>query len=141
MRVHKYLFMVERVARRESKVIEVRADDIEEWVRGEEDSGSLALLDPELRQEARELPAKIEGNTLRYVGLMETVLDAMVEEAKERMNRSNARRQQEAVGTQMTEGEGEGEMEREGEQGQEGGEGREGGREVRRIVQATLKRS
>lgn len=80
--VKKYQVMVERVAKRESKSIDVWVDDVEHWVDQEEANGRLALVDYELRQEARQLASKIEGNTMRYVGLLEELLDAMVKEEK-----------------------------------------------------------
>lgn len=82
--VKKYQAMVERVARRESKSIDVWVDDVEHWIEEEEAQGNFTLLDPELRQEARMLASRIETNTLRYVGLMEQALDAMVKEEKEK---------------------------------------------------------
>jgi DNA replication licensing factor MCM7 len=89
--VKKYQLMVERIVRRESKVIEVWIDDLDRWREKEEKSGRFVLLDVELRMEARELPHKIENNTMRYLSLMEEVLDEMVKEEREneKMRRRN----------------------------------------------------
>lgn len=84
MHVKKYQAMVERVAKRESKTIDVWVDDVELWMEEQATSGNFDLLDPEVLREARILAENIEKNTLRYVGLMEEILDAMVKEEKKK---------------------------------------------------------
>jgi hypothetical protein len=78
--IHKYQALISLVVQRKSKVIDVRVDDVALWIGRELENGSLANAGPEDRIQARSLPSKIEGNTMRYVALMEEVLDQLVRE-------------------------------------------------------------
>lgn len=94
--VKKYQLMVERVVRKQSKVIDVWVDDVERWREKEEKSGSFASMAVELRQTAREMPDMIENNTMRYMSLMEEILDEMVREERQIYELSRLRRRTEA---------------------------------------------
>ena len=94
--VKKYQLMVERVVRKQSKVIDVWIDDIERWREKEEKSGSFASMAVEMRQTAREIPEMIENNTMRYMSLMEAILDEMVREERQIYELSRLRRRNEA---------------------------------------------
>lgn len=90
-RICKYPALVSIVVRGASKVIDVLVDDVARWVNVESARPEWLQLDLEIRAEALELAEKIETNTLRYMGLLEEVLDELVKE--EEAKRQAARNQ------------------------------------------------
>jgi hypothetical protein len=122
--VKKYVMMVERVVRRESKVIDVLVDDLERWRREVEKTGNWAPLEIESYQDAREMAEKIENNTMRYMALLEEVIDEMVKEEREK---EETRRKSRVRGDKGTQGSQSMEVV-EGSQREGGGGGGIGGR-------------
>lgn len=79
VRVKKYVQLVDRIVRREGKVVDVWVEEVEQWSTARRLSVNLA---PEEIAELVSLPSKMEDNTLRYKSLLEEVLDEMVKEAR-----------------------------------------------------------
>ena len=79
-RVCKYPALITSVVRGKMKVVDVLVDDVVRWVSLESSKPEWQQLDLEVRSEALKLAEKIEHNTLRYMGLLEELLDQMVKE-------------------------------------------------------------
>lgn len=76
--IRKYVELVDRVARKQVKAIDVWVEEVESWCFKRRLTVNLS---PEEISELVTLPNKIEENTLRYMSLLEEVLDDMVKEA------------------------------------------------------------